>query len=91
MQTAASSTTCPDTTNAPSVLPIIFYLDGTVATRRASGQTTTPMVMTLGNFRIKLANRHLAKRTIGYMPRIKCTADAAGTDAAAFCTMLLPF
>ena len=61
------------------VLAFVLYLDGTQAAGGTKGQSTKPISMTLGNFRIPLANQGMAKRTVGYMPHLKSTDKGAAS------------
>ena len=55
-------------------MPLVFYLDGTwVSGDRNS--SIKPIAMTLGNFELKLSNRDIAKRLVGYMPALQGTKD----------------
>ena len=55
-------------------MPLVFYLDGTwVSGDRNS--SIKPIAMTLGNFELKLSNRDIAKRLVGYMPALQGTKN----------------
>ena len=65
-----------------TVIAIILYLDGTQATRKISGQSTKPVVLTLGNFTIPVMNKGCAKRILTYMPSPKATAKVVKRASA---------
>ena len=55
-------------------MPLVFYLVGTwVSGDRNS--SIKPIAMTLGNFELKLSNRDIAKRLVGYMPALQGTKN----------------
>ena len=65
-----------------TVIAIILYLDGTQATRKISGQSAKPVVLTLGNFKIPVMNKGCAKRVLTYMPSAKATAKVIKSSRA---------
>ena len=65
-----------------TAIAIILYLDGTQATRKISGQSAKPVVLTLGNFKIPVMNKGCAKRVLTYMPSAKATAKVIKSSRA---------
>ena len=69
-----------DVPEGATLLPLIFYTDKTWLSLKGK-HTVQPIAMTLGNFPIRVQNKHEAKRTICYIPELTAPESSRKREA----------